>query len=303
MNKKIIIWGHIPDSHTHSYVHLGFAKAFSSIDYDVVWYDDSSEYANEDLTDSIVIAEKNQCKYMPYEKSSKYFIHNIEDGFYNQSKYDGDNVYNLLVYHENYNWNENVKQINDFSWYDDTTKTVAIMWGTDLLPDEIEKQNEVLFDNSKQNVNYIGTLSQENSQSLLNVVSKNNKRFVNYGGYTGVRSKKTSYGFVDSDEMIELTKDSYLNFDIRQKCHIDNGFIPCRLFKTMSYGCWIGTNSEKISKFFDGRMTINSNISDLYYQTEEDSKNSTKEIIRDNMNYVKNNHTYLNRIDTLLSIL
>lgn len=303
MNKKIIIWGHIPDSHTHSYVHLGFAKAFSSIDYDVVWYDDSSEYANEDLTDSIVIAEKNQCKYMPYEKSSKYFIHNIEDGFYNQSKYDGDNVYNLLVYHENYNWNENVKQINDFSWYDDTTKTVAIMWGTDLLPDEIEKQNEVLFDNSKQNVNYIGSLSQENSQSLLNVVSKNNKRFVNYGGYTGVRSKKTSYGFVDSDEMIELTKDSYLNFDIRQKCHIDNGFIPCRLFKTMSYGCWIGTNSEKISKFFDGRMTINSNISDLYYQTEEDSKNSTKEIIRDNMNYVKNNHTYLNRIDTLLSIL
>lgn len=303
MNKKIIIWGHIPDSHTHSYVHLGFAKAFSSIDYDVVWYDDSSEYANEDLTDSIVIAEKNQCKHMPYEKSSKYFIHNIEDGFYNQSKYDGDNVYNLLVYHENYNWNENVKQINDFSWYDDTTKTVAIMWGTDLLPDEIEKQNEVLFDNSKQNVNYIGSLSQENSQSLLNVVSKNNKRFVNYGGYTGVRSKKTSYGFVDSDEMIELTKDSYLNFDIRQKCHIDNGFIPCRLFKTMSYGCWIGTNSEKISKFFDGRMTINSNISDLYYQTEEDSKNSTKEIIRDNMNYVKNNHTYLNRIDTLLSIL
>lgn len=303
MTKKIIIWGHTPDSHTHSYVHLGFAKAFSSMDYDVVWYDDSSEYENEDLTNSIVISEINRCRYMPFEKSSKYFIHNIEDGFYNQSKYDGDNVYNLLVYHENYNWNENIKQIDDYSWYDDTTKTVVLMWGTDLLPNEIDEQNEVLFDSSKDNVNYIGSLSQENSNNLLNVVSKNNKQFVNYGGYTGVRSKKTPSGFVSSDEMLELTKESYLNFDIRQKCHIDNGFIPCRLFKTMSYGCWIGTNSEKMSKFFDGRLTINSNISDLYYETEVDSKNATKEILRDNMNYIKDNHTYLNRIDNLLSIL
>jgi len=303
MIKKVVIWGYPPDTHTHSYIHLGFAKAFSEMDYDVVWYDDSPEYSNENLQDSIVITEHNCCKYMPFEKTSKYFIHNIEDGFYKQNKFDQENVYNLLVYHENYNWNENISKLNDFSWFDNETNTVVIMWASDLTPSEIDEQVEVLFDSTKNNVNYIGSIAYEYSKDLIETVKSNNKKFINYGGYTGTRSKTTTSGFTSNDEMMELTKESYLNFDIRPKCHLDNGYVPCRIFKTMSYGCWVGSNSEKISKFFGDRITVNSNLTDLYYQTEQDSKNTTKQILRDNMNYVKQHHTYINRVESILSVL
>ena len=58
MTKKIVIWGYPPDTHTHSYIHLGFAKAFAYLDYDVVWCDDDPDYA-DDVKDSIVLTEKN----------------------------------------------------------------------------------------------------------------------------------------------------------------------------------------------------------------------------------------------------
>ena len=40
----------------------------------------------------------------------------------------------------------------------------------------------------------------------------------------------------------------------------------------MSYGCWTGTNSEKILKFFEGRITACEDLYELYTKTEEDSK-------------------------------
>ena len=303
MSNKVVIWGCPPDTHTHSYIHYGFAKAFSDLDYHVTWYEDSEEYSSEDISDSIVISIYGHCKYLPIDKTSKYFIHNIVDGFYNQNKIEGDNIYNLLVYHENYNWNDDISNIDEYSWYDDKTKTVVIMWGTDLLPEEIDEQQEVLYDSNKQSVNYIGSLNPNDSSVLVNTVEKNGKKFINYGGYSGIKSKSTGFGFLNDEELISLTKQSYLNFDIRPQCHIQNGYIPCRIFKNLSYGCWTGTNSEKISKFFDNRITCNSNLSELYHLTEEDSKNATKEILRDNMNFVRNNHTYLNRIQNILSVL
>jgi hypothetical protein len=302
MTKKIVIWGYPPHTHTHSYIHLGFAKAFSYLDYDVVWYDDSEEYSQEDLSDAIIISENNCRRHLPIVDSSKYFIHNIEDGFHSQNKIEHDNVYNLLVYHEQYNWNDDVKNIDEYSWYHPDTKTAVIMWGTDLLPDEIDSQDQVLFDNTKDTVNYIGSLSGEYIQKITSVVDSNGKQFVNYGGYSGIRSRKNN-GFMDDNQNIDLTKKSYLNFDLRPPQHLDNGYIPCRIFKALSYGCWIGTNSIKMNKFFDGRITTNEDLNNLYTETEEASKNATKEVLKDNQEFIKENHTYLNRVQSLLSIL
>ena len=114
MTKKVVIWGYPPDTHTHSYIHLGFAKAFAYLDYDVVWCDDDSDYADE-VKDSIVITEKNCINHLPIEKSSQYFIHNLADDF---KKHKGDNIHNLLVYHEGYNWGVDWQSIDDWSWYD-----------------------------------------------------------------------------------------------------------------------------------------------------------------------------------------
>lgn len=300
MTKKVVIWGHPPHTHTHSYIHYGFAKAFSFLDYDVVWYEDLEEYSNEDISESIVISEVNCCRHLPIIKSSKYFIHNISGDFSN-TLLEHKNVFNFLVYHEEYNWPNSIQNIDNYSWYDGD-KTLVIMWGTDLLPEEIDDQKECLFDGSRQEVNYIGSLSGDLKNNMSNIVASNKKRFVNYGGYSGIRSGSNN-GFMDYEDNIKLMKQSYLNFDLRPDQHIGNGYIPCRIFKAMSYGCWIGSNSPKMNKFLEGRITTSENLIDLYSETESQTMKVTSEILRDNKNYIKENHTYINRINSLLSVL
>ena len=302
MDKKIIIWGHPPHTHTHSYINFGFAKAFSHLDYDVTWYEDSPEYSNDDLSDAIVITEVNSCKYLPIVNTSKYFVHNNVDGFQSSGKIEGDNIYNLLVYHEEYNWHDGVKNIDDFSWYDNDNKTAVIMWATDLLPDEIDEQEVVLYDSSKKDINYIGSLSDDYIEKMISISKSNDKKFNNYGGYSGIRNP-TNNGFMTDEENINLMKNSYLNLDLRPDQHKNNGYISCRVFKALSYGCWIGTNSTKVNKFFDGRITAIDNLDDLYLETELFLKGATEEILKDNQEYIKKNHTYLNRIQSLLSVL
>ena len=37
---KIVIWGYPLHSHTHSYIHAAFYKAFTHLEYETYWFHD-----------------------------------------------------------------------------------------------------------------------------------------------------------------------------------------------------------------------------------------------------------------------
>lgn len=299
VNRKIVIWGHPHHTHTHSYIHHGFYKAFKSLDYDVIWVDDSEENSNIDLDNAIVIGEKNAISNLQIKDTATYFIHNYREDF-EETEYD--NVHNYLVYHENYSW-DNVKKVDDYFWYCERTKTPVIMWATDLLPDEIDNISPCLYDDTKDEVLFVGTIQGNNLIDFAHVCANNGKDFVNLGGYTGFDDEESGMPFYDYDRSIDAVRNSYISFDIREKNHLENSYVPCRIFKNISYGKWTGSNSSKLDKFFGDRITINGDLEKLYESIVDDYKKSDENILRDNMNFVKNNHTYLNRINSLLSVL
>jgi len=298
--KKFIIWGNALHSHTHSYIHYGFYKALKSLGHEVYWFDDVE--TNFNFENSIIITQSNCIKNLPIISSAKYFIHNICEGFQKQTLIDHDNVYNLLVYHEEYNFPDNLQSLDDYSWYDSETKNVMIMWGTDLLPEEIDNMQPVLYDQSKSDINFIGTIQGENAINFAHICADHGKNFYNLGGYTG-SSQNDNSQFYDNSESVNSLRKSYLSFDIREEQHLRNGYVPCRVFKNISYGMWTGSNSTKIKKFFNGHLTINNNLSELYDDLVSDYSSCTEERIRNSMNYVRDNHTYLNRVQSLLSVL
>jgi len=299
-NQKFVIWGYTLNSHTHSYIHYGFFKALKSLGYDVRWFDDIN--INEDFENCIFITEANCSKNIPIIKSSKYFIHNLCDGFKKQTLINHENIYNLLVYHEEYNFPVNLASLDDYSWYDSETKTIMIMWGTDLLPEEIDKMEPIPYNISKSDVNFIGTIQGENSVKFAHICADYGKNFYNFGGYTGF-SQNDDNQFYDNIESINILRKSYLSFDIRESQHLRNGYIPCRIFKNISYGMWTGSNSPKIKKFFEEHLTINENLFQLYDNLVSDYSSCSEDKIRNSMNYVRDNHTYLNRVQSLLSVL
>jgi len=304
--KKIIIWGHPLHSHTTSYIHYGFFKALKYMGYDVYWIENNEQNSNFDFNNSIVFAERMDMSFLPIVDNATYFIHNLYLDFEDKYKVDYKNVWNYLVYHESYNLPDDLKKIDNHSWISEKTKTIMIRWGTDLLPFEIDDISPVLYDKDKPYNYFVGSMQGPYIQNFAQISNLHGKEFINLGGYSGIESKNNNNSrFYTIEDNIKFVQDSYLSFDIRESMTVDDnpGYIACRIFKNISYGKWTGSNLPGISEFLDGNITENKNLEKLYLNLEKDYSNATEKRIRLAMNYIKENHTYINRVKSLFIVL
>jgi len=286
MKNKIIIWGHKLHSHTHSYVHNAYFKAFKSLGYDVFWFDHTDDTSTFDFSNSIFLTEDQVKRGMPLRNDCKYIAHHIPPSFF-----DGiDSVLNLGNYIVDV---EKYEKVKDQAYYDSKTKTLYQCWATDLLPDEIDVNDYCQFDSSKESVNYVGSLYEEGltfAREFGSILQdKSNKELRVYNGVSDEENKK-------------LVRDSFLCPDFRNHLHISAGYIPCRIFKNISYGQVVGTNSVNIKRVFGDYVVFGYTPMSLYDNMIE-SVSDQKVNMTEAMLFVKHNHTYINRIKSILKLL
>ena len=106
---------------------------------------------------------------------------------------------------------------------------------------------------------------------------------------------------LSNEDVLLRTKKSLLGVDIRGPEHIKNGYVPCRVFKSMSWGHLGMTNSEEVYKELEGHCLYESDTSVLFDRAMKEKDN--KKFIEAGMKYVQENHTYINRVKSILSIL
>ena len=78
------------------------------------------------------------------------------------------------------------------------------------------------------------------------------------------------------------------------------GYIPCRIFKNISYGQLGITNSKAVRDLFDGNVIYSDNEEELLELSLPHIKNIN--LIKNQMDYVKENHTYINRVNSILKV-
>jgi hypothetical protein len=78
------------------------------------------------------------------------------------------------------------------------------------------------------------------------------------------------------------------------------GYIPCRIFKNISFGQLGITNSKSVYELFDGNLIYNDNEYELYFDALPHLKNY--DLIKTQMSYVKDNHTYIDRVKSIIKI-
>jgi ATP-dependent helicase YprA (DUF1998 family) len=71
----------------------------------------------------------------------------------------------------------------------------------------------------------------------------------------------------------------------------------------MSYGKIAGTNSPYLREIFGDMIAYGNNPEELFEACEEKEKSATTKSIRDAMNFVRNNHTYINKANDFLYLL
>jgi hypothetical protein len=167
--------------------------------------------------------------------------------------------------------------------------SVVFRWGTNLLPYEIEanKPTEV-FKKHSGVINYIGCSEGEWGEVL--------RPFGQACWENGILFRPVSG--VSSEEHARLIKESYMAPAINIPYQTQVGYIPCRVFKNISFGHFPVTNNPHVYELFPA--ICNTDVHKLFYDAKTYLPSISLNALHKLMDEVALNHTYLNKIDALL---
>lgn len=293
---KIVIWGYKPPmKHTHHPIHLGYYKAFKKLGFDTLWLDDTDDVSAMNFDNCLFFTEGQVDKKIPLNNKSKYILHFCDGAKYSQI--DSQNKVALEYFHKNV-LSYGATKINEYTY---VGKDVIYQpWATDLLPDEID-ENEAHNELNKKECIWIGSYSPNDKTEYENNTELD--PFFNEAKKCGVTIKTINpwsvpVSFEANRTMIH---DAYLAPSINGKFQKRIFYVPCRIFKNISYGHLGITNNSFVNDMFGGQLIYDSDPAGLLYKSI-DKKNDPKIIpyIQSLMKEVKEKHTYINRVNVLL---
>ena len=227
---------------------------------------------------------------MPLRKDCKYITHHIETKYLTDA---GVPYQNVLKLGNCIQETEKFEKVENLCNWDNSSRTLYQTWGTDLLPDEIDVDSPVKFDWNKPHINYVGMMYEQGPfwiETFAYYAKKHNKEVKLF-------TQSVSY-----EENMQLIKESFVCPDFRSDWHLQCGYIPCRIQKNISYGQVQGTNSPFIKKAF-GDYVVFGGTPETLYDNLVDAASNNKINMKEAMQFIKDKHTYINRITNILKFL
>jgi hypothetical protein len=291
--EKVIIWGHKLHSHTHSYIHYGFYNAFKKLNYDTYWFDNLDNTDDFNFDNCLFITEGQVDANIPINNNSIYILHNCNGEKYKDIK----KKFNLQVITKSDLERYKFDKIDRCSYYHGDL--LMMCWATDLLPEDINKNIVKVKNNSietKDVLNFVGMPLYPWDEVKL-WCDNNNITYNSFGGFN-----KTN---VSSERNMELIQESVLAPAIQEPWQVEHGYIPCRIFKNISYGKIGITNNKFVNEFvFDGKLLYDEDIHKLMDKAIEfKSSPEYKDTLIKLMELVRDNHTYINRVNSIIKFL
>ena len=293
--EKVVIWGHKLHSHTHSYIHNGFYLAFKYLGYPTYWLDDTDNIQGFNFANSLFITEGQADRNIPLRNDCKYILHNCIDPKYKLLK--KMNYILLQVYTDSIFSVSSLVQLSPFIYYDLIGRCIYMPWATDLLPYEIDEIKDHLASISlKKRASWIGTIGDGqfgNTHQLEPFIRACKENKIDFFSKRGV----------SIEENRDIILSSYMAPAIVGEWQQQVGYIPCRIFKNISYGKMGITNSQHVYELFERKIVYNPDTYQLFYDAQKRIDGMSFEELFALMDFVKTKHTYLNRITTLLDFL
>jgi hypothetical protein len=293
---KVVIWGHKLHSHTHSYIHNAFYMAFNYLGYETYWFDDNDDVSGFDFSNAFFLSEGQVDHRIPLRKDGIYCLHNASSDKYKDL--DPKLYFSIQVYNSAVHQMPNLIKVEPCIYYDFPGKCVYMPWATDLLPHEIDVNKKKL--KTTQVGKYciwVGTIGAGvfgNVNELTPFIKGCNEQKINFV-HRG--------GNVSVEDNINLTMQAYLAPAIVGTWQLEHEYVPCRIFKNISYGKPGVTNSKVVYELFEKKIVYNPDTYALFFDAMNRTKNITLDEIYEQMDFVKTKHTYINRIQTLLDFM
>jgi len=285
---KIVIWGLKSRFHTHRYIHLGFFTTLQKLGIDVLWVDDdtsnNSLIKDNDLVISADIAGYN----LALKKNVYYCLHNFD---LTGQEYDPDKCLKLQVYKNEAEGAD--EKIDEVTFFDHRTDTLYQPWGTNLL--ESEFRAPVAGNHRLPVVFWIGSIwDNELHQGNINEMAefrralwKHRMLFI------------PLYNRTPESLSISITRLSHISPAIAGRWQVENNYLPCRMFKNISYGVLGISNVRKFESIFPDCSIKGNSIEEQIGNALQLTEPEMRSLIISQQEMVKK-HTY---VEKLLNIM
>lgn len=292
---RVIIWKYPLHSHTHSYIHWGFYRGFTHLGYKTYWIDNEKQLNTINLANSLFFVSGGQEEGVPLRDDCYYIIHNCMAARYARLRQMGHCIALQVYTHDCLDRKE--PSFKYCFHYDLGQPIIYMPWATDLLPHEIDENKKRVASVVKKNqALFIGTINaggygnQKEITPFMQACNEHHMPFINGGCCTK-----------SMEDNVSLVMESLLAPAIQGEWQCKKGYIPCRIFKNISYGAMGITNSEIVYNLFDKKIVYNPDTYRLGHQAIEKLKNFDLNELYELMDLVRDNHTYLNRIESLFN--
>jgi len=308
---KVIVWGHkLGDprlSNTFSFIHDSWNKTFSYLGYETLWLDNNDDISNINFNNCLFLTEGQVDQKMPVNNTSKYVLHHC-----NLDKYNSiiGNCLNLQVYTKDCSFRKVQKmdepltyyqpEPNNETWQDGcNNRTLYQTWATNLLPHEInaddliKKTHGVTKHNKLYWVGSICDGRQGNITELQELIQACTKRNISF-----VHAK------LSNDKQPSAIQLSKISPAIQGHWQVENHYVPCRVYKNISFGRMPLSNNEIICSLFDNQIIYDNNIENLIEKGMQfEASNTYTQVMTKLINEVKEKHTYVSRINSILKVI
>lgn len=261
---NVVVWGYKNPNHSHHYIHKGFFQNFRELGLKTIWVEDKSN-SNKLINDnSLIFTIGQKSKYLNYNKFAKYCIHNPDNAFFDQNN---KNHLTLQVITKNILQNaDKLLRVNQSSYLSIKDNTLYQAWGTPLLKQKFFKPMNHLI--SKYEF-FVGSIwNNEFNQGNINIIENYIKILKNY-----------DVKFIHCVKIPDFLQHLYIRYSTFASAVVgnwqkQNNYIPCRIFKAISYGKIGSINMTLPTKDFNYFLTNNNlaNIIDKIHNMNDKEK-------------------------------
>jgi hypothetical protein len=284
--KKIVIWGFRTRFHTHRYIHAAFYDNLKKLGASVVWVEDAERNKTVVSAGDLVIAMNMAARHIPYVAGAYYCLHNFDENELTrqfEAQVDRTHSVRLQVYKNSAEQSD--QKWDEVTYFDSYSRTLYQPWGTNLLAEEfkppvVPRGRLVFWVGSVWN----NALNQGNIQEINEL-----KTILAFRGLRFVQLR-----FIGDALNTFFIRRSRLAPAIGGAWQVQQNYLPCRMFKNISYGQLGFSNIKKFDSLFHDAYIPGHSIAELVDNALALSASEYVRFVVDQQSVVRR-HTYLQK--------
>lgn len=220
---RLVLWGLRSEPRDLHFIMQGFEHAAETMEIEVAWSDDEPGFEARER--DLVFAYDGKCEHLPMGRCW-YLLHNMGGTpQLERAREAGRGVVFLQVYTDDcLQWNP--EQWDTFTYFLRSGPEIFQPWGTDLTDEEFI--NPVIPHGNR--VYWVGSVWDHLGQGNVRMIEE-------LKGILGARGLEFVHERIDGREgNIRLTRTSRVAPAFAGDWQVEHSYLPCRLFKNVSYG-------------------------------------------------------------------